>query len=413
MRRSSGFAFGPLLWALCLLLPLASRRTLADDALPPSELATSQVTAVRADKDVLEGAFPGLLLTVRAHEPIFDTRYHQPYRATCCVYVKGRSPGSSDYSRRFLVHVPDAEALPTAKRVARMLVLLQGEVQARLRSDHPGRYRTVSVWLTRRVERELSPDTAGEQFKDQIYVYNLFADRRAIEWGREIAHEYGHFALVPGAFGFTAPEEDSNGVLGERLFLKWLWSDLHAGRLQAQELPFLTPDQIDTYIGLQVTPLQRRIAQDGPDARLLARRDGDGMDYYTGLMLYFDTLYGSGRLQDIRACTVPQQGENFAHAPDFLRGAVKSLTENTSAALRPADLSINGKSASIFLYLPRGEYTLRPEGSIASWQPFDPALRASGSNQLTVTQSGWRRLTVTFSRAPEAATALRIDKTSK
>lgn len=418
MRRSLRSPLGSFLLAFCLLTLILSPacRALADEALPPPELTESQLPGIRADQEKLEGAFPGLLLTVSAHASIFDGRYNQPYRATCSAYTLRKSSSgaaATDYSRRFVVHVPDAEALPTAKRVARMLMLLHGEMQSHLRVDHPGRYQTVSVWLTRRVERGLSPDTAGEQFKDQIYIYDLFAVRRPIEWGREIAHEYGHFALVPGAIGFTAPEDDANGVLGERLFLKWLWADMHADRIHADELPFLTPDQLDTYISLQVTPLVRRISREGPDARQLAKTDVDGMDYFTALLLYLDTLYGSTRLQDIRACTMPRQSGQFLHAPDFLRGAVQSLTEATDFTLHPADLSADGKSASLSVYLYRGDYTLRSAGKIASWQSSSPVLRAASQTSLTVTQAGWHRLNLTFSAPPDATTLLHMHRMAK
>jgi len=414
MRQSIRSVLWPLFFALCLLLFMPSRRSRADGILPPAELETGQLKAIDAEQETLEGAFPGLLLTVRTHDPIFDTRYNQPYRATCCAYVARLPSGGGGYSRRFVVHAPDAEALPTARRVARLLLLLQGEAQSHLRVDHPGRYQTVSVWLTRRVERGLSPDTAGEQFKDQIYIYDLFASRRPIEWSREVAHEYGHFALVPGAIGFTAPEDDSNGILGERLFLKWLWADLHTGRLSAEAVPFVTPDQVDTYIALQVTPLVRRVAREIPDARQLAKRDADAMDTYTGLLLYLDTLYGSRQLQDIRACTRPIQSGDFVHAPDFLRGTVQSLTETVDQTLHFTGVSADNKTASIPVYLSRGEYTLRAEGGIASWQAAEaPTLRARSQTSLSVTQAGWHRLTVTFAAPPTAAILLHLHRTSK
>ena len=418
MRRQLPFRSQPLFVALCLVLSLLSLRSRADDTLPSTELVSGQLAGIQAEKESLDGSFPGLLLTVRAHDPIFDTRYHQPYRASCCVYVARKPSGSGGggvtaYSRRFVVHVPDAEALPTAKRVARLLLLLQGEVHSHLRVDHPGRYQTVDVWLTRRVERGLSPDTAGEQFKDQIYLYDLSASRRAVEWARETAHEYGHFALVPGAMGFTAPESDSNGVLGERLFLKWLWADLHAGRVSAEALPFLTPDLLDTYVALQVTPLLRQIAHQAPDARQLARRDAEGMDYYTGLMLYLDTLYGSRQLQDIRACTLPAQAGEFVHAPDFLRGAVQSLTEAPAEALHFTGLSADNKTAVIIAYLPRGEYALHTEGVIDSWQAADSGLHAGSRTSLSVAQSGWHRLALTLTAPPDTATVLHLRRLSK
>ncbi len=413
MRHRIRLTLRSIFFALCLLLLLPSLRSGADDDLPPAELESGQIKGIDAEKETLSGAFPGLLLTVRAHDSIFDSRYQQPYRATCSAYTARPLAGSASltsYSRRFEVHVPDAEALPTAKRVAKLLLLLQGEMQSHLRVDHPGRYRTVSVWLTRRVERGLSPDTAGEQFKDQIYIYDLLANRRPIEWGREVAHEYGHFALVPSAVGFTAPEDDSNGVLGERLFLKWLWADLHADRLHAEDLPFITADQLDTYISLQVTPLLRYAAREAPAARQLAKTDADGMDYFIGLLLYLDSLYGSRQLQDIRACTLPKQNGDFVHAPDFLRGTVQSLAETVDQTLHFVGLSADNKTASVLVYLQPATYTLLAEKGIASWQVDNPKLHAKSQTVLSADIAGWHRLIVTFATPPNAATVLHLHR---
>ncbi len=417
MPRTFRSLVGPLFFALCVGMLLPGLRVQAEDMLPPSELAVGQLERLSAEKETLDGPFPGLLLTVRDHDPIADSRYRQAYRATCCAYVAHKSSGAGGgitaYSRRFVVHVPDAEALPTAKRVARLLLLLQGEMQSHLRVDHPGRYQTVSVWITRRVERGLSPDTGGEQFKDQIYLYDIFAPRRPIEWAREVAHEYGHFALVPGPIGFTAPEDDANGVLGERLFLKWLWADLHANRLSADALPFLTPDQLDTYIALQVTPLMRRIARDGLDNRQLLKRDVEGMDYAIGFFLYLDSLYGSRQFQDIRACTIPSQSGDFLHSEDFAGGTIRSLTEALDLTLRPGDFASESKSLCTWVYLPKGVYTVTAKGGLQSWEPVSSSLRTKKQTSLAVITSGWHRLLLTATNPHDSDAALHLHRLAK
>jgi len=118
---------------------------------PPDNLVPAEVEKQDAEKEVIGGAFPGLLLTPRGAQDDRDGKYSQPYHAACCVYLAQTYGGGkiSGYARRFVVHVPEADALPLAKRVARMLLLLLGENRERLHVDHPRDVPTVDVWLTR------------------------------------------------------------------------------------------------------------------------------------------------------------------------------------------------------------------------------------------------------------------------
>ncbi len=403
--------------AFYLILMQLPTRSRAQDGLPQSELTAGQMESSSAIKQTLDGPFPGLLLTVQDHAPIADGRYRHLYRAACCVYTAKKSSDRFGavmlYSRRFVVHAPDAEALPLAKRTARMLLLLHGEMLSHLRTDHPGRYQTVSVWLTRRLERGLSPDTAGEQFKDQIYIYDLFSPRRPIEWARELAHEYGHFALVPGASGFTSPEDDADGVLGERMFLKWLWADVRSARIKPDILPFLTQDQLDTYIALQVAPLMRRAARDGLDVRQLAKKDAEGMDYLVGILLYLDSLYGSRQFQDIRACTMPGKVGDFLHSQDYVRGLSRSLAEATELTLHPNDFAFGKNSSTATVYLPRGTYAFSATGSLLAWEWADSALHIQNQALVTIPQPGWHKIVFTLGDAPDPLPALHMYRTTK
>src|SRR5262249_16567688 len=146
----------------------------------------------------LGGAFPGLLLTPRGEQSIQDGKYNQPYHAVCYGYIAEQMSGGSrviGYTRRFSVYAPDADALPLAKRVARELLLLFGENRERLHYEPPHDVPTMDVWLTAQVGPGLLADVGGEQFKNQIYLYSITSDRKPLEWAREVAHEYGHYAL--------------------------------------------------------------------------------------------------------------------------------------------------------------------------------------------------------------------------
>jgi hypothetical protein len=376
-------------------------------AQPPAErLVPSEVERLDAATETIDGAFPGLLVVPRGDQLDKDDKYSQPYHAVCCGYIAERASGSNKvigYARRFYVHAPDADALPLAKRVARELLLLLAENRERLRYDPPRDNPTVDVWLTRQNGQGLSADVGGEQFKNKIYIYGITSDRRPIEWMREVAHEYGHYAL-PGVSGFHAPEEWANGVLGERLFLKWLADDLRAGRLRPEDLPFVTPEQLNDYIARQVTPLIRRIAHDGVDAHLVARRDAAGMDYYTGFALYLDAVYSSNGLLDALSFTTPRTGGVFIEAPDFLRGAYGSLRDATEFTLTPPFPMKAGASEGFLVYLPRGDFLITTDGPVRSWQfsTDTKGIHPVGKTGLIVNIPGWSKLTITTSQAAGA-----------
>ncbi len=389
-----------LLW-----MPTAVRA----DALP-AHLVPAEVAHLSAAKETVGGLFPGLLAVPPGEQQDADSKYSQPFHAACYAYIAERvgSDGApTGYALRFIVHAPDAESLPLAKRVARMLLLLFGENRARLAFDHPISASIVQVWLTRQGGQGNAADAGGEQIKNDIYLYSIYTERRPVEWAREVAHEYGHFAL-PGVSGYTSPEEWANGVLGERLFLYWLREDLRAGKLHPDDVPFVTADQLDEYIVRQDIPLLRRITHDGVDERQLARRDAAGMDYYTGFALYLDTVYGSRALLDALAYTSPSQGGIFVRATDFLHGALASLSGATDITITLPILTPGKPLDTFFVYLPRGEFTVRADGPVRSWE-FDDApkgLHPLGKNSLLVGVAGWRKLRVDLAKATDAPVRL-------
>ena len=337
---------------------------------PPQEITRSQIRLFSSETEVVGGPFPGLLLIPNTRPSYRDEKYDRPYHVACHVYVEVPSVhGGSEpvYRRRFLVCAADTDGLALTRQVARFLLMLYGERRERIHDDHPENLPTVNVWLTERVEPGLSQDTGGEQFQNQIYIYNIHRERPPIEWAREVAHEYGHYAL-PGVSGFTEPEEWANGVLGERLFLKWIRDDLRAGRLKNDDLVFVTGDLLDDYFARTVWPLIRRILREGADARMLTRTKAEGMDYYTGIALYVDTVYGSSVLVDAMQDTRSASPLTFPRASDFLTGVRRALNSDKEFVLSLPALGAAEKENTLFFYLPAGAWLVRPEGSALSWR---------------------------------------------
>ena len=362
------------------------------------------------DKETITAPTPGLLLIPRGEQTDTDEKYAKRYHLTCYGYV-GELAGvdasgqPTSYQRRFAVHAAERDALPLVKRTARMLLLLYGMNFNRLHYDHAF-HQTVDVWLSGQAASAASADVGGEQLKNQIYIYNIFAERRPIEWTREIAHEYGHYAL-PGISGFRSPEEWANGVLGERLFLKWIADDLHAGRLKPDDLPFVKPEDVDEYVGRQVTPLVRRIAREGSGESTLAKRDASAMDAYTGLALYVDAVNGTGALLNAISYTEPKTTATFAQAGDFLRGVQSSLQGATEISYT-APLPASGGKADFWVYLPGGEFTVGMEGSARSWVFASDAkmIHTVGKNGVLINHGAWRKLTLRFADNADAPARL-------
>lgn len=390
--------------ALCACLACC-RASRADNL--PVELAPSDVSRLDADTVPISDAFAGLLVVPHAKRSDSD-KYGAPYHLVIGVYAAEHAAGGDragaviGYAERFLVHAPDAQARPLAERVARLLLLCYDEAHRRIRYDHPTDTPSVDVWLTRGRGPGLSPDVGGEQFKDQIYIYDIFAERAAGEWARETCHEYGHFAL-PGVSGFKSPEEWANGELGQRLFLKWIWQDVHAGTLQQSDVPFVDGAQLDEYADRQILPLLRRIAREGMDPHAIVRTDAAGMDYYTGLALYVDSVYGSNALLQAFAYTSPRSGDAFVKAPDFLRGVLDSLAGAAVIQVRPPWPPGQDRAPRFFAYLPRGEYAVALTGGARAWRVPDgvPGLHQHGAAGLTVSVAGWQPVTLTL--APSSA----------
>lgn len=344
-------------------------------------------------KEKLSSPYPGLIITLRNASPATDDKYNQKYLAACGIYVEERSGGSiTGYERRFVVHAPDAQALPTAKRVAKLLLWLHGITREHMKTDHIRTQSTVHVWLTRTPGAGLSGDVGGEQFKNQIYIYDIFAERRPIEWMREVAHEYGHYAL-PGVIGFTAPEEWSNGVLGERLFLKWLAENIAAGRSPAENLPFVTRAELEEFQFRQIVPLIARWASQTPDLRRLTRKDTDGMDDYTGFVLYWDSVHGSAGVRDLFAASTSGANNAFLTAPDVGQGAMNSLKDSAEYTVTPP---LKDKSAPFYVYFPFAAWSISGN-HVKMWQ-----ILTEGKNQITRNQSeifvkvrGWYKVKLT------------------
>jgi len=219
-----------------------------------------------------------------------DGRFGWRFAEVAYVYSPRRERSANTLALTVTVHYEPEDrevALRTARLCARLLRLHRERIGHE--AVFPRAAATADVWLA--VQKSPDPAVAAETRGSQVYVFDAHARRSQIEWVRTVVHEWGHLTL-PAARGFTAPENDAAGYLGERLFLKWMWEEQSIG----------APDDgtdtagLDKYYERQIAPLIARFREGGPESRLLDGTDAESMDYYIGAALAFDESFGSAML---------------------------------------------------------------------------------------------------------------------
>lgn len=366
----------------------------------PSEIDAHDVDAVaeryNCEKVVIGSPTPGLLLVPRGDRNNVDGKYNQRYHTVCHVFVtneqiqKGAPAG---YTQRFLVYGATPETGSLMLRSSRLLLLLWGEVKRRLQRDHLPEEPAVQVWLSVQKGAGLSPDIAGEQFKSQIYLYDVLHDRAPIEWVRELAHEYGHYSL-PGISGYTDPEEWANGILGEKLFIKWLDTSMAQHTVRIEDLPFVTPAELKEFDDHEITPLVEKVISRGPDRSGLAARDASGMTSYVSLALYADSLYGSNLLKAAINATEPSRQDRLAEAQDFYRGLTTAISEIDALKMQFAFV-MGPAGQSVSLFLPPGQYHLDFSPTVQDWmlRPITSSAKKTGANSFIIARADWYQIT--------------------
>jgi len=202
----------------------------------------------------------------------------------CYIYRPDRTSPQTYVCIFCRVHYMSSQDADLALRVGQLLLygrhVLMNETQRAPFNDDDA---PIDVWLCR------TGPAGGEQWRNNIYFYDLDTNRSSIEWIREILHEYSHLAF-PAIGGFTAPEYWANGYMGERLLVRWiertpggpamvnrLWGDF-SGAPNFNRLLIVPPIE-----------LYRKI---GPSRAWQTRTDELGMRYLIGQVLTIDDKYG-------------------------------------------------------------------------------------------------------------------------
>lgn len=177
----------------------------------------------------------------------------------------------------------------------------------------------------------------AETYSQSLYFYAAETERSAIEWARQIGHEYGHLVLpaVAPAGGYLKPEMYASGLMGERLFIQWLaleaematgspWPSQPArdalDHLLGDGARFDAPG----YLAANVYPDLAAWHAAGPDSAYIGGTGEESMHYWIGMMLWVQSAFGTEGLREV------VDGAAGPSAPEFLY-ALKAMVRKRAA----------------------------------------------------------------------------------
>ena len=197
----------------------------------------------------------------------------------------------------------------------------------------------------------------AEARRANIYVFSLGTKRDDSEWLREVAHEYGHL-IIPGIDHFQEPEAWANGLLGERLFTKWLLINRQSTDRQPSWLQNL---KLTQYVQAEIQPLIESFLEQGPQSPLVKDTSKAGMDYYLGLTLYMESAFGPTVLREAIDATYGTATANF------LEGCAIALDKRGKSGLpwemagpyQMAEHGAGSKNFTYWVYLEEGRWRIQ------------------------------------------------------
>lgn len=297
-----------------------------------------------------------------------------------------------------------------AQQTAQFLLQLYGTVKAYMgvspRWTDDG---ALNVWLTE------AGDPGAEATAENIYLYNLATPRNPEEWIRELTHEYGHLALKPVG-GYSQPEENANGRLGERLFMYWLAQNKDSTE---KSHPWVAALNSADFTAKRVLPLIQLFAAGGPNSTEIRSNTATAMDTFVGMALYLAISRSGQYLASIFA----DMATPLYAAPNGFLASLEHSTEpflqstaHPSIMLRLHDLPLNAPN---YVYLTAGSWkgelfgTNLPTGKLnvavdGKFVPVDLTEKCT----IGTLKQGWHTITISPAEGiePPDLTAIKLTR---
>jgi hypothetical protein len=275
-------------------------RMVASNGLPHT-LTASQISAIKAQhgtvevldesQDIEMVAIDGSGLN--SLDSISDPQYHWPFPAIIGEYQPDfNAPGALVLNCN--IHYQTSGDQEFAVHTGRLLALLRQVLETKS-GQTPAYSGAFNVWLS----RSESSVPGGEEWQNNVYLYNIGDARSSIEWIREIAHEYSHLAFPPLGGSYTSPEAWANGYAGERLLVRWLDDPAVAGPSVVEDAWGHTFSGYVNFNAKLINPALSLYESRGLDRKWLGKHDDIGMRYVIGLLLWVDMNKGSDTLGNL------------------------------------------------------------------------------------------------------------------
>jgi hypothetical protein len=226
-------------------------------------------------------------------DSVSDPQNQWPFPALIDVYASGVGD-SADSALVCAVHYQTSDDAALAARTGRLLALLRSVLVER--TGHMPIYESpFHVWMS----RSASASPGGEQWRNNLYFYDIADARSSIEWIREIAHEYSHLAFPAIGGDYTDPEAWANGYIGERLLVRWLSDTDDVGPAVVEQEWGAAFTGYSNFEAKLIEPAVNEFVAAGLNRTDLAARDANGMRYVIGLLLWVDQTKGSRAVGDL------------------------------------------------------------------------------------------------------------------
>jgi hypothetical protein len=250
----------------------------------PNHITPATLAALPVSVSDIGGGL-GSVASVNAYLPCKtqEPQHDWTFDHETCVYLKTAKATDNELKLFCRVHytVPGDQRL--AERTGSLLAIAHQAWAQKTSAPTANGDTPFNVWLCR------GGQSGGEQWRDNLYLYDLDASRSSIEWVREIIHEYSHLA-VPAIGGYTDPEYWANGYLGERLIVRWIQrTPGMPGLVEKAWGDFSGAPNFDRLLIAPAITLYKKI---GPSKTWVTKRDELGMRYFIGQMLTVDDKYG-------------------------------------------------------------------------------------------------------------------------
>ena len=364
----------------------------------PIRAASPDALSAVLPEGMLCETLPGdycVLLSEPFTPPVFavDPVYKNRTSRVAYVYEKAVTGAMV---RRLIVHFmpDDRESAVRVARLAARLMRLHRERFGR-EMQFPRGASVADVWLV----PSPNDNTAigGETRDANVYIFAASAIKTPVELVRTVAHEWGHLT-IPAARGFSEPESDAAGYLGERVYMFAMTFPLRNDPPEPYPKDAATLDALIAYNERQTIPLMKRYAAAGPLSPVLRGDNTAAMDYYIGMVLTcLETYYTNDHTVSLTGAAL--WGIGGEKPADFVRSLEREMAKQTErgvVSVHPPEYT-----AGLPLYVPlaKGDYAIRADdraGTItfAGVQTVTVSLKLQTA-VLRITKPGWYRISPT------------------